>query len=170
YLRSHHLDRPVTARVFDVGSGTGFWVKFWLDRGATTIDGCDLVPAAVERLSIRFGSTGCRFSVADISDPAGIAAETYDLVNCPNVLLHVTDDDRFRQALANVAALVAPGGTLLLVDPILLHDEFLRPATPDQQSRARPLGTYRAPLEAAGLRLEALEAATAIGNNPIEAG
>ncbi len=170
FVHRHGLDRPAPERVFDVGAGTGFWVGWWRARGAATVDGCDLVAEAVERLNERFGTTGGRVRVADITNPAGLGSETYNLVSCQNVVLHVTDDDAFRRALANIAALVAPGGALVLTEPILLHSEYERPFDPEKHSRARTLAAYRDPLEGAGLRLEALEAATVLGNNPIEAG
>ena len=170
FVRRHGLDRPVPSRVFDVGAGTGFWVGWWRAQGAARVDGCDLVPEAVERLNERFGTEGGRIGVADISDARGLGPETYDLVSCQNVLLHVTADSAFRRALANVAGLVAPGGALVLTEPILLRPEYQRPYDPEKHSRARVLAAYRDPLEAAGLRLEALEAATVLGNNPIEAG
>jgi hypothetical protein len=87
-----------------------------------------------------------------------------------NVLLHLTDDPAFGRALANIAALVAPGGRLLLVEPILLDATYERPVTATQTSRARSLAAYRDPLLAAGLELVDLRGAMAMANNPIEAG
>lgn len=170
FIRRHRLDQPPPPRAFDVGSGTGFWVEFWHARGVWQVDGCDLVPAAVERLSARFGPRGDRFTVADIVDGIGLPAARYPLVSVMNVVLHVTADDAFDRALANVARLVAPGGHLLLVEPILRDPSYARPATADQHSRARPLAAYRDPLVAAGLELVDLAPAVALANNPIEAG
>jgi SAM-dependent methyltransferase len=170
FIHRHRLDRPQPGRVFDVGAGTGFWIAWWRGRGVGRVDGCDLVAEAVERLNERFDPSGGQVRVADITDPAGLGDEQYDLVSCQNVLLHVTDDDLFRRALANVASLVAPGGALVLTEPILLHAEYERPHDPEKHSRARALAAYRDPLEAAGLRLDAVEGATVLGNNPIEAG
>jgi len=170
FVRRHGLDRPPPPRAFDVGSGTGFWVGFWHERGVWQVDGCDLVPAAVERLNARFGPRGDRFTVADIVDGSGLPIDPYPLVSVMNVLLHVTSDDAFHRALGNVARLVAPGGHLLLVEPILRDASYARPATADQHSRARPLADYRDPLVAAGLELVDLAPAVALANNPIEAG
>jgi len=170
FIRRHWLDRPLPGSVFDVGAGTGFWIDWWRGRGVGRVDGCDLVAEAVARLNERFDPSGGGVRVADITDPAGLGDARYELVSCQNVLLHVTDDDLFRRALANVASLVAPGGALVLTEPILLHSEYERPYDPEKHSRARPLAAYRDPLEAAGLRLDAVEGATALGNNPIEAG
>jgi hypothetical protein len=86
-----------------------------------------------------------------------------------NVLLHLTDDSRFDVALTNMARLVAPGGKLLLTEPILLDSSFERAYNPELSSRARPIRRYREGLEREGLELRAVSAGTAVGNNPIEA-
>jgi SAM-dependent methyltransferase len=170
FVRRRHLLDDV-ASVFDVGSGTGYWVRVWHDLGVPRGDGCDLVTAAVERLDAAFGARGDRFVASDIGAvDAGLPDESYGLVSVMNVLLHLTDDEAFRRALANVAALVAPGGSLLLIEPILLDASYERPLTDAQTSRARALAVYRDPLLAAGLELVELRGAVAMANNPIEAG
>jgi SAM-dependent methyltransferase len=170
FVRRHHALDGVTS-VFDVGSGTGYWVRVWHDLGVPRVDGCDLVPAAVERLDAEFGARGDRFVASDIGAiEAGLPADPYDLVSVMNVLLHLTDDEAFRRALGNLAALVAPGGRLILVEPILLDASYERPATKKQTSRARAFAAYRDPLLAAGLELVEVGGALAMANNPIEAG
>jgi SAM-dependent methyltransferase len=171
HVKRHGLHRPQPRRVLDVGAGTGFWVEFWRQLGAH-VDGVDLVPVAVERLRERFGesSGGGRFWVADIAQPGSLGGDPYDVVSVMNVLLHVTADEPFEAALRNIAARVAPGGWLLMVEPILVRTESVRPYDPDKHSRARPLALYRDPLEAAGLELVEICAATVLANNPIEAG
>jgi len=171
FLHRHGIDRDPPTYAFDVGTGTGYWVRFLRARGVALVDGCDLVPEAVERLrqeTAALGATGT-FVVADVSGPDPISPSTYPLVTCLNVLLHVVDDAAFERALQNVAGLVAPGGHLLLAEPILLNPEFERPHDPRRHSRARTLDRYRRPLEAAGLVLVAVRPATVFANNPIEA-
>ncbi len=169
FLRRHGLTRPFPERVFDVGAGIGFWVNAWHRRGATRVDGCDLVPDAVIRLNERFGSGG-EFVVADIGDPAQLPERRYPLVSCMNVLLHVTDDVAFAAALAGIAGLVEPGGALLITDPIVGEETTLAAYDPERHSRVRHLADYTGPLEAAGLVLVELAPATVLANNPIEAG
>jgi SAM-dependent methyltransferase len=170
FARRHNLLDGVST-AFDVGAGTGYWVRVWHDLGVPRVDGCDLVPEAVERLADAFGVRGDRFYAADIGAPdGGLPAERYDLVSVMNVLLHLTDDAAFERALANLAALVAPGGRMVLVEPILLDASYERPPTPTQTSRARSFAAYRDPLLAAGLELVELRGAVAMANNPIEAG
>jgi len=165
FLRKSHVER-IGPGAFEVGAGSGYWFGLWHSLGAERIDGCDLVPAAVDDLASRFGARGT-FRVADVGvDDLGPGQ--YDFVACMNVLLHITDDVRFDHALATIAKIVRPGGRLLLTEPMLFHERFARPYDPDASSRARPLVRYVKPLETQGLRLEALAGATAIGNNPIE--
>ena len=169
FVRRHRLLAGVRT-AFDVGAGTGYWVRVW-HGGVERVDGCDLVPAAVERLEAAFGPRGDRFSTVDIgAADDSLPAGTYQFVSVMNVLLHLTDDEAFERGLGRIAALVAPGGHLLLVEPILLDDSYARPATPTQSSRARVLDAYQAPLLKGGLTLVELRGALAMASNPIEAG
>jgi SAM-dependent methyltransferase len=172
FVRRRGLVSPPPARLFEVGSGIGEWIPFWRDLGVARIDGCDLVPAAVERLTRRFGDTGT-FVVAELGDPsdAGLPADQgYPLVTVFNVLLHITDDERFVRALSQIARLVQPGGSLLLVEPMLRDASYARPFVSTMTSRARPVDAYVGPLLAAGLEQVDLLAAMVLANNPIEAG
>ena len=169
FVRRHLLDGGPT--VFDVGAGTGYWVRVWHELGAARVDGCDLVQAAADRLNERFAAHGDRFVAADVgATEPGLPATPYALVAVMNVLLHITDDAAFERALANVAGLVGPGGALLLVEPILLDATYERPLKEGATSRARTLAAYRDPLLAAGLELVEVTGAVAMANNPIEAG
>src|SRR5512139_1807950 len=154
---------------FDVGAGTGYWVGVWHDLGIRRVDGCDLVPDAVARLEEKFGNRGDRFVAADVGSPrAGLPDQRYGLVSVFNVLLHITDDAAFDQALRNVSELVRPGGHLLLVEPALADAGYEKPFDPRRHSRARRLAAYVDPLVAAGLELVTVEGAVATSNNPIE--
>jgi SAM-dependent methyltransferase len=169
-LRRHGVLDPAPGRMFEVGSGRGDWIEFWRQQGVTRIDGGDLVPRAVERLNERFGATGT-FAVVEFGAgaPPLTPEPAYPLVTVFNVLLHITDDERFERALGQVAALVEPGGRLVLVEPILFDPAFAKPYDPKAWSRARPLDAYERPLLAAGLERVSVSAAMVLANNPIEA-
>jgi 2-polyprenyl-3-methyl-5-hydroxy-6-metoxy-1,4-benzoquinol methylase len=176
FVRRHRVRPSAGAgagdRMLDVGVGKGYWVPFWTRQG-WAVDGVDLVPAAVADVQGRFPEG--RFWVADVTAPDAFVppdggAATWQLVTCLNVLLHVTQDDRFAEALTRLAGIVAPGGHLLLAEPILTSVTQHAPYDPDKHSRARVLATYAEPLQAAGLELVAVEHGTVLANNPIEAG
>jgi glycosyltransferase involved in cell wall biosynthesis/SAM-dependent methyltransferase len=172
FLRRHGLDRPMPAAAFDVGMGTGYWVRFWRDLGVGTVDGCDLVADAVATVRAEAAAAGAAgtFHVANIADPGSLPRVAYPIVGCLNVLLHIVDDSAFERALGNVAGLVAPGGSLILAEPILFDPTYERPFDPNRHSRARTLERYRGPLVAAGLELIEARQATVLANNPLEAG
>jgi SAM-dependent methyltransferase len=173
FARRHNLTASDPRRMLEVGVGTGYWVDFWQKLG-WTVDGCDLVPAAIDALKQQYPAA--QFWQADVSSPVrlpdqsgGIAAESYDLVTATNVLLHVTEDDAFARALANVAAVVKPGGHLLLVEPALTVKKEQAPYDPARSSRARVLESYRGPLHDLGLELLTVEPTTVLAANPLEA-
>ena len=57
FLRQN-VPEPIGPNAFEVGAGTGFWFDLWRELGAERIDGCDLVPAAVEDLNVDVGELG----------------------------------------------------------------------------------------------------------------
>jgi SAM-dependent methyltransferase len=152
------------SRIFEAGAGTGYWTSYWLARGAGRVDGCDLVPVAVERLNERFHGRGT-FVVADLAGEAAPAPGSYTTVTAMNVLLHILDEDAFDRALAHLARLVGPGGHLLIADPVLLGGT---PVLADI-SRTRRLDRYVDVMGAQGLRLVGLAPTTVLGADPIEA-
>lgn len=174
FVKRHKLAARGTRRMLEVGVGTGYWIDFWQSFG-WTVDGCDLVPEAVDRL--RANHPGGVFWAADVSSPegvlkqsSGLAASGYDLVTATSVLLHVTADDAFDRALANVAAAVRPAGYLLLMEPALTLKKKQAPFNPSHSSRARVKRSYVDPLRAAGLELVTIEATTVLAANPLEGG
>lgn len=159
FLAGHGVATP--SRVFDAGVGSGFWVDYWRRHGAERVDGCDLVPAAVARISTRFPAG--RFEVGNLEHgPPTI--ETYPLVSAMNVLLHITTDDGFARALDSLAAIVEPGGCLLLAEPAVRDARRATPYRSDVHARVRHMSAY-APT---GMRLRAVGATAVLGADPIE--
>jgi len=107
------------ARIFDIGSGTGFYLELWKELGVSSIAGCDLTEIAVSRLRSKFPST--RIFEMDISDALlPSAREEYDFVSAFDVLFHIVEEERYEQAIRNVHALLRPGGLFLFSD-LLVH-------------------------------------------------
>jgi SAM-dependent methyltransferase len=161
-------DHRVSAgEVIDVGFGTGEWLEFWRERGAARVDGIDLTETAVERGRRRYPDL--ELFRGDVSDEALPTDRRYDAVSAMNVLLHVTDDDRCRRALANLRALLRPGGHLLAAEPVVVHAFSPRPGPADATSVARPLAWWRSALAEAGLAPIAIRPATCLLGNPVDA-
>lgn len=115
------VDLP-TARILDVGSGTGFYVRGWQEVGAGAVTGSDLTRAAVDNLRRAF--PGVPFHQLDISEPAtDLEPGSFDAVSAMDVLFHITDDDRYRAAIANIGRLVRSGGSFVLSENFLHRPE-----------------------------------------------
>lgn len=110
------LDWPA-ARILDVGSGTGFYVERWRALGARDITGVDITAVAIEQLAARHPR--CRFVQGDIGGPLEalpLEPRSFDAASAMDVLFHIVDDEAYARALANLAALLKPGGWLIWSD------------------------------------------------------
>ena len=137
------------ASVLDVGCGTGFFVRWYSERGAR-VHGIDITDVSVSRLRAEF--PGHRFEVADIGSPDCPPSGRFDIVNVWDVLYHVVDDRRFRTALRNLATSVAPGGRLILTDQLGGAGDVQEVA----HVKRRCLAAYQSVLPGEGLELQHL--------------
>lgn len=96
--------------VLDVGCGSMPYRKLVL-RTAETYDGLD----------IEARTEGVRF-IASATDMSPVSNDSYDTVICNEVIEHIPDPDK---ALAEIARVLKPDGTLVLGAPFLarLHEE-----------------------------------------------
>jgi 2-polyprenyl-3-methyl-5-hydroxy-6-metoxy-1,4-benzoquinol methylase len=144
-VRSQLNGRP-TGKVLDVGSGTGVYLRLWQELQAQQVIGTDITDTAVERLRQQF--TGMRIFRMDASEGDPALDGTFDRVSCMDVLFHIVDDQRFRNALANFHRALKPGGQLII------SENFLHFKGKDQTHFVvRGLAEYEQALAAAGFRI-----------------
>lgn len=125
-----------------------------------------MTEVAVERAKARFPELDfVRGDIASVEPP--VTGE-FDVISAMNILLHVVDDQAFAQAIANVRRLLAPGGLLLVIDPVSVRRRVDAPTGPEVTSRARTLATWERLLREYGLELLKLSPATVVLGNPIE--
>ena len=106
------------ARVLDVGSGTGFYLRLWRELGVRRIEGSDMSERAVDAL--RAANPEVTVHVLDIGgETPALPAGGYDVVSAMDMLFHIVDDAAYRRAIANLAALVRPGGHVVLTENLL---------------------------------------------------
>lgn len=158
---------PVDASVFDVGSGTGFWVDFWKAQGAAAIAGADLVPGAVERLKASFPQS--EFVVADIAAGPPYPGRTFDVVSAMDVLLHIVDEERFASAVRSLAAQVGPSGALVLLEPLVVHERWSVRGQEGEHNVARSVADWERALRGTDLRIAHVEPAVFLLADPVDA-
>ncbi|MGD9832286.1 MAG: SDR family NAD(P)-dependent oxidoreductase [Piscinibacter sp.] len=107
-------------RILEVGGGTGgttAWVAPALDAGRCNYLFTDVGPSLVQRARDRFARHGfITFQTLDLElEPAsqGLAGRHFDLIIASNVV-HATRD--LRNTLGRLRGLLAPGGTLLMLE------------------------------------------------------
>ena len=108
------LDRaiPSDARIVEIGCGTG-QMCVYLARADRVIIGADLTRAALRlgaAAARRFGLDRVQFVETDLQRP-GIKKASFDVVYSSGVVHHTPNP---RAAFAQLAALVRPGGTIVL--------------------------------------------------------
>jgi SAM-dependent methyltransferase len=112
-LEEFFANRDLTGTtVLDIGSGTGFFVN-WYCRRHAAVTGIDITQTSIRNLDQRFPGN---FMVCDISADAVKFDHAFDIINMWDVVYHIVDGARFRQAMANVAAACRLGGYFLIDD------------------------------------------------------
>jgi len=113
-LRAQLRGIPRPFRALDVGSGTGWVVRQLLELGGE-VEGCDLTAIAVERLETTIPD-GTFFQAAIGSEPIPRPDASYDVVTALDVAYHITDDTAWRDAIAEIARVLRPGGVFIVTD------------------------------------------------------
>jgi SAM-dependent methyltransferase len=103
--------------VLDIGSGTGFCLGLWKQAGVGQIKGSDFTRQSVRRLRARWPDV--EVARMDITEKDIPLTGPFDAVSAVDVLFHITHDDRYRRAAANVGRLLRPGGYFLFTENFL---------------------------------------------------
>jgi SAM-dependent methyltransferase len=159
-LRKADLDLG-SARVLDVGSGTGFWVDEWLRAGAAQVVGSDLTRVSTERLTKAFPAA--EVVQFDLSAEPPFRPGSFDAVSVFDVLFHIVDDDLYRKALMNIASLLSDEGYLFLSENFL-HD----PARRGEHQVSRSLTEIEQLLDEAGLEIVTRRPMFVLMNAPLD--
>ncbi len=149
-LKEYGLADLAGRSVLDVGSGTGIWLDFWHQYGAERVVGLDFAQASVDKLTVQFPDD--LIVRADMSEKSLPLSDTmrFDVISAFDVLLHIVDPDGFRRAIANLARHCAPGGWLIISDPIIQGGGYVPPHSYAEHNIVRPLAEYRDILTANG--------------------
>lgn len=111
-LQTHEIDATDKV-VLDVGSGLGFFVDYFLMKGAKNVAGLDIAPASIDYLRQTYPQA--QFHCVDVGAVPALPVTTlFDIVSVISVLYHIVEEDAFRRALRNICQAVMPGGYLLI--------------------------------------------------------
>ena len=117
---SQYLDKGKSV-VLDAGCGSGYGTKILKEGGAADVHAFDLSSHAIEFAHRNF-SDFADFRTCGITDLAVYEGKEFDLVTCSEVLEHIKEYGREREALIQLRNVMKPGGMLVLGTP---NDEML---------------------------------------------
>jgi SAM-dependent methyltransferase len=106
-------------RILECGFGTGFFLDYYKRRGNNTFSGIDLTEISVQQISQRYPDHS--FHQADLGGDALDLGLTFDIVTAFAVLLHITDDTKFEQAVDN---LCRNSHNLILISDLFPKNRF----------------------------------------------
>ena len=161
-------DLKITAdngKILDVGSGSGRWIRFFLEHfSASLLMGIDFTAASIDLLQRRYANhskTRTAFQTADLTDPTLNLNEKFDLINVMNVLFHIPEPDRFAIAMRNLANHLSPTGRIVTT-------EYM-PRTTMRTNWMLVRSRYEMEAAAAGvgLKIVAIRATSFFSNDPM---
>ena len=161
------LDRlgvdPGSARVLDIGSGTGFYLERWKAAGAAEIEAVDISATAVERLRSRFPDVVVYHrDIGGLGATAGLEGR-FDIVSAMDVVFHIVDDAAFERAVGGITAVLRDGGLFLFSDNFVRGAERRLPHIVH-----RRLEDVRAVLHRAGLEVVERRPLFVLMNAPVD--
>lgn len=134
-------------KILDIGCGTGYYIEYYLNRGAINITGLDITEESISNLKKKYPLL--KFYTSDISKEAPLKGR-YDLITAIGVLYHIVDDNKFENAISNIRRYAKKGSY------ILIQDNFLKkyqPPKPGTHCYFRTYEYYKKVLEKNGIKI-----------------
>lgn len=108
--------------VFEIGPGSGFYTNYFSMAGIKNYTGADISEESVRKLKEKYPDYKfIRKDITEDDDFINNNKNTFDLICIIDVLLHITDDKKFRNAVKNICSLVKPGGYIIVGDAISIY-------------------------------------------------
>ncbi|MFC0905617.1 methyltransferase domain-containing protein [Clostridium sp. MT-14] len=103
--------------VFEIGPGIGLFTKYFATNGISNYYSIDISKKSIDVLSSKYKNFN--FIQGDVSDIQNYPEKNkYDLVFGADVLLHLTDEDKFRFTLKNISNILSDNGYMIIYDAI----------------------------------------------------
>jgi 2-polyprenyl-3-methyl-5-hydroxy-6-metoxy-1,4-benzoquinol methylase len=168
-LRHYSLGNLAGHSVLDVGAGTGIWMDFWHQHGAGSVAGLDFTVASIERLRTQFPDDLVVHADVSVVPLSLIENMRFDIISAFDVLLHIVDPILFQHAIANLSEHCAPGGLLIISDPIVQGYGYVPRYTYAVHNVVRSVSEYREVLLKHGFVIDSIWPTTVLLNTPLEA-
>src|SRR4030042_4177271 len=112
-----------TCNVLDIGSGTGFYINRWEELHVRSITGIDITEVAIQKLRELYPKH--EFYQLDIGDRnCEVKSNCFEVVSAFDVLYHIIDDDRYKQAIVNIHTSLKPKGYFIFFENFIHKGEI----------------------------------------------
>lgn len=105
-----------SSSIIDIGTGTGFYINFYRNMGCSSMTGVDITEISISNLKKKFPEL--HFYQGDISEDQLSIPGQFDIINVFDVLYHITDDDKFKFAIANIKRMCNKNAYIFITDNI----------------------------------------------------
>jgi SAM-dependent methyltransferase len=113
--------------LLDIGTGTGFWVEYFLNKEVSSIVGVDISSLAIENLQKNYGKDNLRFICGDVGNSDFNMNKDFSLIVAMDVLYHIVDNKKFETAIRNISCSLRPGGYFIFSDIMSNTNDEMRP-------------------------------------------
>ena len=103
-------------KILDIGCGIGYYIGYYLSKGATDISGLDITEKSITSLKKKYPHLN--FFNADISKKIHLNRK-YDIITAIAVLYHVVDRNKFENSVRNIRKLAKKGSLIIIQDGFL---------------------------------------------------
>lgn len=111
-----------TKNILEIGPGTGFYTNVLKDLGVEDYQGIDISEISITNLKKRY--PGYNFNNLSIYENLAFFEDRksrYDLACVIDVLLHIVDDSKHKQAVKNICNMVKSGGYIITGDTATVY-------------------------------------------------
>lgn len=104
--------------ILELGPGIGMFTEYFCNEKVRSYKGIDISFKSVCELSKKY--TGFEFIEGDISESQYYSGKKYDLIFAADVLLHLTDEEKYYSTMGHISDALRDNGFCILFDPVSL--------------------------------------------------
>ncbi|MGH4050362.1 MAG: glycosyltransferase [Clostridium sp.] len=103
-------------KVLELGPGIGIFTEYFHDITRINYCAIDISEKSQRELSRKYNEF--EFILGDISEKEDYPKEKYDLIFAADVLLHLTDEEKYKNVVKNLSNVLNEEGYIIIFDPI----------------------------------------------------
>lgn len=148
--------------VLEFGPGIGIFTDFFNKKGVARYSAIDITEKSIKELEKKFPNYN--FIKGDISAPSRLFNNSYDLIFAADVLLHLTDEQKYYDVIKNISQSLKSDGIAILYDPI----SFIGKKSENKHVVIRDITYVETLLSSVGLEIKGYIPTSFFTNHPFD--